>query len=246
MENHVYDTMYEREQDFWWHKGMKEIISQAADRVITQESGHSILDIGCGTGGNFDLLSKYGTVYGIDASEKAVEYARKRGIAREVQVGKVQHMPYEDDRFDIVGCFDVLYHGWIQDDTEVMREIHRILKPGGYLVIREPAYNWLRSQHDTMVQTSHRYTRSELNRKLAAAGLKSKYTRYINSYLFPIALAKRVVEKVFPEKHPEEHLFQKSALDPLLYGFMLAESRLNRFVPLPFGLSILTIATKES
>ena len=80
MENHVYDTMYEREQDFWWHKGMKEIISQAADRVITQESGHSILDIGCGTGGNFDLLSKYGTVYGIDASEKAVEYARKRGL----------------------------------------------------------------------------------------------------------------------------------------------------------------------
>ena len=84
MEPEVYTKMYEREDFFWWHKGMNKIIDSILDKYFVNKSNNKILDIGCGTGGMFKTLSKYGQVFGIDKSEYAVNYARKRSIAQKV------------------------------------------------------------------------------------------------------------------------------------------------------------------
>jgi len=242
----VYKKMYEREDLFWWHRGIRKIINALLDKYLLQKQGNKILDVGCGTGGMFKTLARYGEVYGIDKSSQAVGYAKARSLANLVVLSSADSIPFDDATFDVVTCFDVLYHKWVQDDSLVLKEIQRVLKPGGIMFVREASYNWLRSQHDELVWTNHRFTRDELSQKIKKAGFKIIKRSYVNFFLFPLALIKRISEKIIRKKNPLEHLFGGNFLVGNFFAFFLyLEAFFIRFIDFPFGLSIICIAKKE-
>lgn len=247
MEPEVYNIMRTREDDFWWHRGMKRIIT-ALMKKYAGNTSLKILDAGCGTGGMFGTLKRFGEVYGVDTSSEAVEYARGRGIAKEVTRADVQRIPYADGFFDAVGCFDILYHRLVESPEQAVLEMRRVLKPGGLLIIREPAYNWLRSAHDLMVWTERRFTRVELQRLLEQAGFDIVKSSYTNSLLFPIALVKRLLERLqLAPGQLHEEVFKKIAiLDSFFYFCLRFESVLVPFINFPFGLSIICLARKRT
>lgn len=245
METEIYRKMYANEDSFWWHLGMRKIIVSLLDKYLPKQKNLKILDVGCGTGGMFSALSRYGQVYGIDKSEAAIDFARTRNIAQEIKLGDVSQLPWADDMFDLADCFDVLYHQWVESDVAVLKEIYRVLAPSGLLIIREASYNWLRSQHDQLVWTNHRFTKNELVIKLEQAGFKVKKSSYVNFFLFPLALIKRLLEKIAPEKDFLENTFSYTSwLNYILKLFLYLEAGMVKYLNFPFGLSIICLAKK--
>ncbi len=237
--------MYEREDAFWWHHGMRKISASILSKYLPRQYDLRILDAGCATGGMFQMLKQFGRITGIDKSPEAVELAGRRGIA-EVQVADINHLPFKDGSFDLVFCSDVLYHKDINDDGQALRELYRVLIPGGHILVREAAYDWLRSNHDRLVWTKHRFTKPELISKLQRAGFTVIRASYINFFLFPVALVLRLSEKIRKATRSEQSFFIiRPSLNRILANFLSLEAKMIRKISFPFGLSIICLARKK-
>lgn len=246
MEPEAYALMNRREGAFWWHVGMRNIIAALLRRYAPRTRGAVILDAGCGTGGMFSLLSRYGRVYGIDQSPDAVRFARDKNIAEEVLLGLITELPYQDNMFDVVTCLDVLYHARAGSDTQALKEFHRVLRPGGVLVVREPSYNWLRGHQDAVVWTKKRYSKKELVAKLKDAGFAVEKATHVNSLLLPLAIAKRFLEHWSAQKDIAEDTFRANpVLNAMFKRVLFAEAKLVPHISFPFGLSVLCVARKK-
>ena len=164
---------------------MRQITDTVAATEL-QKPNLRILDAGCGTGYN---LGHYGTgdsreVYGFDIAGAALEGARKRGF-RKIAQASVTEIPFKPDTFDLVFSFDVVCQLPCERHDAALREMHRVLKPGGFLFIRVPAFMWLRSSHDDELKTFYRYKREELSSRLDRLGFMIEWTSYANGFLFP-------------------------------------------------------------
>lgn len=95
-----------------------------------------LLDVGCGVGYFLIRAEKYYETYGIDISHFAISYAKRNLNKSILKLGSATNIPFSDEIFDIVTCFDVLEH--IRNPREVLREIYRVLKPSGVLIVRVP------------------------------------------------------------------------------------------------------------
>ncbi len=236
--------MYEIEDTFWWYVGMRRATAALLDSALGPISGLRILDAGCGTGANLRFLRRYGKPIGIDLSKEALKFAASRR-PEWLTLGTVSNLPFADSSFDLVTSFEVLYHLAVQDDMDALRELARVLKPGGWLLVRVPAYNWLRGSHDRAVQTRHRYTATELRRKIEALGLLVQRTTYLNTALFPVAAAKRAVEMLTGGGSGESDLKPiNPALNRAFTETLATEGGIAAQAPLPFGLSVLCLAKK--
>jgi ubiquinone/menaquinone biosynthesis C-methylase UbiE len=154
MDPREYEIMYRAEQSHWWYQGMAEITRSILEIFYAPGSGLSILDAGCGTGAGLLFLSKYGSVAGLDISPHALRYCAERGCT-EIARASVMALPIQTESFDLVTSFDIFYFEGVHDQT-ALQETARILRPGGRLLIRVPAYDWLRGTHDAKVSTAHR------------------------------------------------------------------------------------------
>ena len=183
-------------------------------------------------------------MFGVDLAWEALEPARERGLARLAR-GSIEQLPFSDAAFDAVTSFEVIYHLGVANDICALEEIRRVLKPGGVLLLRVPAHDWLRGEHDRLVHTRHRYSRQEVNAKLRAAGFAVTQLSWANSVLFPPAVAKRLLERVRGDSSgAEPDLWQPPApINTALESAVAVEAALiPRGVPLPFGLSVLAVA----
>ena len=244
MELGVYQRMYDAQDSFWWHKGMRRFFSLFLNAYVGG-TDNVILDLGCGTGALFAALRPYGAIYGIDIAEEAVRYARKQGMAREVISGNAIALPFAPDTFAVVVCSDLLYHAQVSDERAVISEIHRVLKPHGVVVIKEAAYDWLRSRMDELVHTKHRFTAPELKDDLLAAHFHVCRITYIMTILFPLALAARLFERIFRQKYDPSRIFTTgTALNTLFTLLLYGEASLTQKMNFPFGLSIIAVAKK--
>jgi len=142
-------------------------------------------------------LSPYGLVTGCDVASIALHYSRKRGLERLCQAS-VTCLPFCSDWFDLVTSFDVLYHRAVADYPRALVEFSRVLRPGGRILLRLPAYDWLRGRHDKAVQTAHRFTARELHSALVASGFVVEKLSYANTLLFALALTKRLLKEFYP------------------------------------------------
>ena len=241
MDERVYDKMFERESSFWWHLGMKKFLKVMLDRYLPNLTNNLILDAGCGTGGFFDILNSYGQVHGVEANPKAVAYAQKRKLAA-VVCANIEKLPFAGGRFDVVVCHDVLYHQLV-DEQLALKEFYRVLRPGGILLIKEPAFSWLYSSHDRLVWAKHRYTRKELSKKLVNNKFHILKASYLIFFLFPLALARRLIDRLFTSPIFPEKLFY-SPLSFMLKYFLYWEAWLLKYFNFPFGLSVICLAKK--
>lgn len=246
MEKSQYAIMHEVEKSHFWYVGMRRITEFLLTRYLPKTTERKILDAGCGTGGALLFLNKYGKTYGVDISSDAINLCKKRGLTN-IVLGSVEQLPYSSGFFDVVTCFDVLYHRQVMSDEKALREFYRVLQPDGLLLIRVPAYNWLRSQHDQKVHTRHRYTTGELNMLLKKAGFQALRLTYANSMFFPLILVRRFTEKFrsFKNRNESDVTILPMFINLLLQCIFWCEYQLLKHVSLPFGLSVIAVARKS-
>jgi Methylase involved in ubiquinone/menaquinone biosynthesis len=244
MERVEYDVMAAVEAQHWWYGGMRAIAAALLDPLYARRQDLRILDAGCGTGGNALFLQRYGQVTGLDLAAEAIESAKVR-MHRRCLRGSVLSLPFNDASFDLVTSFDVLYHRGVTDEVAALREAWRVLRPGGRLLLRLPAYEFLRGKHDRAVHTRRRYTAHDVQSLLRRAGFIVEHCSYINSLLFPLALAQRLLEKAVPslEQQQSDMTLPPAVINQILrWPLMLEAAWLRLKGRFPVGLSIICLA----
>jgi len=198
MQPEDYDYLYDLEDHFWWFAGMRTIAGALLDQYCGANCDRSILDAGCGTGSNLLWLQRYagdGKIFGIDISFQGLQMSRQRASGRLVQAS-VTDLPFADSSFDLVTSFDVLVQLPTPGaDVDAVREMYRVLRPGGIGFVRAAAFEWLRSGHDKALGTHKRYRLSELSSRLERNGFVVLRTTYANSLLLPATAFRRLVLK---------------------------------------------------
>jgi SAM-dependent methyltransferase len=236
-----YELQTHRAEDrHWWYRGRRNVIERViADLKLPARA--RILDAGCGSGRNMIELARHGTVSGVELSGPSVEVARARG-AGEVIAGSVLDMPFDSDSFDLSVCLDVIEH--LDDDVGALRELRRVLAPGGSLLVTVPAYQWLWSGHDEVNHHHRRYTRRSLQRVAEQAGWEQVRTTYFNSLLLPLAILLRVLDR-FSRKTTESSLDLWVPPQPLNWllerPLALEAALIGRGGRIPAGLSLLAV-----
>jgi len=243
--------MFRREDEHWWYSGMRRVALAVLQQAVNGASNLTILDAGCGTGGTTARLGQFGTVYGVDLAWEALIPASSRGLSGRLARASVERLPFRDEVFDLVTSFEVLYHAGVPREMQALAEFRRVLRPDGLLLLRLPAHDWLRGQHDRLVHTRHRYSRREVGQKLARAGFSVQQLSWANCSLFPPAAAKRLLEGLAQRQDgspsaAEPDLWQPPALvNRLLEQCLAVEAgALRRGVGLPFGLSVMALARR--
>jgi SAM-dependent methyltransferase len=242
-----FELLYRLEEKYWWFAGMREITDSVVGPELAKRNLR-ILDAGCGTGFNLGHYSALAgaDVFGFDLADDAIQWVRRRGF-RNLAQGSITEIPFQRHSFDLVFSFDVLQQLPVELSDTALRELHRVLKPGGALFIRVAAFEWLRSSHDEVVQTRHRYTRQELVEKLTRAGFQVDWSSYANGFLFPIVVATRFLKRLGIGAGSDVKPLPRGLawLDGIFYRVLRAEAKwFKAGKRLPFGLSIICCARR--
>lgn len=239
MKTEEYEKLYRLERGFWWFKGIRKILFTLLNKY-ERRNNLKILDAGCGTGIISKVLENKGSVISLDISDEALEFCKKRGL--NTQKGTVESLPFEENSFDLITSIDVIYHKWVRSNNDALKEMNRVLKKDGTLVIQVAAYNFMYSNHDKAVMTQRRYTKKQLKELLEQNGFKVKKITYVNTILFPIALIKRLTEK---KRETSEVKSISRRLNNAFTKTLYLEASLLKNMNFPFGLSIIAIAKKN-
>lgn len=243
MEAREYELMYDIEATHWWFKGKRQIVISQLQKFLPKGK-LQILDVGCGTGMMMKSLQSIGRVSGIDTEKKAIDCCKRRGL-NDVHVAEAAQLPFNDETFDIVGVFDVLYHKGIKSDEKVLHEIYRVLKPGGVIAVTDSADMKLWSKHDLSVHARERYSSNSMCKKMKKAGFIIRKISYFNTFLYPIVFLIRKIDSIFTKKPPKSNIKKaNNVINKVLFSFFVVESLLLNYINLPFGVSILVIGKK--
>ncbi len=240
MNPETYDLAARVEQDHWWFSARREILGVVLDRFCVSGGEQSVLEVGCGNGGNLPLLSRFGSLYAVEMEDRA----RERALAR--KIGKVEkgwlpdRMPFAGMRFDLVAALDVIEH--LEDDATAIRVLKGVLKPDGLLLLAVPAYMWLWSVHDEMAHHKRRYTRAKLQSLVEQCGLRVTYASYFNTLLFPVGAAYAKLGSLLGASPGQAMLMPASPVNSLLRSIFSMERHLLPGFSLPFGVSIVLCA----
>lgn len=245
MEKDFYLQYAAVEDQHWWFVGRRLIVDQVI-RQLTLPKNAQILEVGCGTGGNLSMLARHGQVSAMELDETACLIANQRQVTK-VYLGSLpERIPFTTE-YDLIVILDVLEH--LDDDLAALRKLHSQLKPGGWLLITVPAYQFLWSHHDEINHHKRRYVLRDLKRVVYKAGLAVRHGSYFNSFLFPIVAGVRIFRKLF-QMESNSALSSDLKKPPLpvnqLLTILFATERhlIGRF-SLPFGVSILLLAQKK-
>lgn len=240
MEDIMYKLIYQTEQKNWWYKVRRRIIQRLINRYkLCQQP--MILDVGCGTGLLLKELERMGKVYGIDSSSLAVSFCKTRGIS-DVKQGDATNIPFDDCTFDVVLALDILEH--VKDDYLALREIKRVVKKQGVIIIFVPAFKFLWGKSDKISRHYRRYAKKELINLIERNNLKILRFSYFNFFLFiPIALSRMLV-RIFNIKIKSENDLKFNFINNILYGIFWCEIFLLKHTNFPFGVSMLLVCKK--
>ncbi len=243
MERAEYRQMYELEDSYWWFVGRRQLVKALIEQWMPPGPLGSILDVGCGTGGNLAFLATWGCEAGIDLSPLALDFARRRRLPRLAQASGLA-LPYPDRTFDIVTAFDVLYHRWVTNDCRVVHECYRVLQPGGWLLLTDSALPALWSRHDEVFYARQRYTLNEIRQVVGGTGFRLCKLSYTNTLLLPVAVAVRLLARRIPAASDIEMRPLPHWLNQALTGVLGLEAMWLRRAAFPIGSSVICLAQK--
>lgn len=266
MQQHTYAIMRRVEESHWWFVGRRKIIRSFLERVVhdlkatraegathSEEAGAEpveqkrsdetlrILDVGCGTGANLEMLSEFGAAEGVDVSAEALSFCQARGLVN-VKLGEAEHLPYEAGSFDLVTGLDVVEH--LDDDRAGLREMARVLRPGGRALVFVPAFMFLWGVQDDISNHRRRYTLPELKRALRESSFEVERASYVNLSFFAPILLGRLIMRATRLRPESENNLTIGALNGILGRILGAESSILRHMNLPFGVSVICVARR--
>lgn len=261
MQAHTYSIMNEVEKRHWWFVGRRRIIEsflkrlcRDTDRVdgVTANFANpaesrgpgvslKILDVGCGTGANLEMLSQFGEAEGVDVSAEALAFCRARGLEN-VKQGEAESLPYEDSAFDLVTGLDVVEH--LDDDLAGLKEMRRVLGGEGRVLLFVPAFMFLWGVQDDISNHRRRYTLAGLKQVVTAAGFEVERATYVNISFFAPILLGRLLMRATGFRPASENNLTIGALNGLLGRVLGAESSILRHVNFPFGVSVICVARR--
>ncbi|MBP9822434.1 MAG: class I SAM-dependent methyltransferase [Candidatus Pacebacteria bacterium] len=245
MESNFYKTYFEVEKSHWWFQGRRSLIRWLLSVYVKDKNDFNILDIGSGSGYLVGVLQKDGyEVSGVDASLEAIEFGTSKGI-KNLSLASGDKLNFPDASFKCVLCLDTIEH--IKDDSFAVREIERLLAPGGYGILTVPAYQWMWGVQDEVAHHYRRYSmKSFLNLLKSAKNLKVVRKSYFNTFLFPVVAGVRLVGKWFKiEGRESDFDIHSNLINTLLLFIFRAEIWLLRVIGYPFGVSILLVLKKN-
>lgn len=239
MERSVYENMRRIERTHWWFCARREILTEELRRMEIAP-GARILEVGCGTGGNLGMLSKFGDVTGLEPDDESRAYAqRETGVP---VVGGFLPGPLPDlgAPFDVVAAFDVIEH--LDDDLASLIALKDRLKPGGRMIATVPAHPWMWSEHDVVHHHKRRYRRSAFVDLFQRAGMPLRRMTYFNSLLFPPIAAVRLIKRGGSSEGDDR--VPSPLVNRALGSVFALEKTLLAASDLPFGVSLLAVAEK--
>jgi SAM-dependent methyltransferase len=241
MRRDEYATMFRVEETHWWYTALHRLIFQTLEAELPDWRAKEIVDVGCGTGAILKQLGNPEKNVGIDLAPEAISFCRQRGL-NNVQQGDIHALPFPDASFDAVICSSVLYHQWVSDLEGAVREMHRVLRPDGVLLINVPAFPFLHSAHDEAVMTARRFRKREIQQLLQEQNFKIRRLTYWTTFLFPLAIAARTLggSKMGRDFEAEGASFTQRVFTRI----MTLELYLLRKISLPFGVALLAVARK--
>jgi SAM-dependent methyltransferase len=243
VERVVFDQLNRLEADHWWFVARRNILSGVIGRVLPDKAGNvdrAILEAGCGTGGNLEMLSGFGTVRAFEPDADARDIARAKKIG-EIEAGTLPGgIPFEGTDFDLITAFDVLEH--VEPDRESLAALGNRLAPQGRIVLTVPALPWMWSEHDVRHHHYRRYTRQSLAETIRAAGLKLHKITYFNTVLFPVVAGVRATKNLLGLDSAHDDRLPAGPINTLLCTLFSAEKPLVANGSLPIGVSLLAVA----
>ena len=241
MEVEEYARIAAVEDDHWWYRNTRAL---AADLLAPWlHRGPRVLDAGCGPGGNGAWLATHGDVVGVDLSPDALAFVKARRPATVPVRASVDALPFANASFDAVVGLTILYT--VPDDDRALGELARVLRPGGAVLLVEPAFAALGRAHDATVHGRRRYRRRALAGMATAAGLTVQRATYAYSFLAPPAAALGAVDRV-RRRHdvPTTSDVDKRTLDAVFAPMAGAERSWLAHHDVPFGTSVVLLATR--
>ena len=234
------------ERDHFWFHGFRRFITPLLQQAAEGSATPDILDCGCGTGNNLQLLRKYGHAVGIDLTYSGLKYATSRGD-RLVAQASVTDLPFPDAAFDIVTSFDVVYALPDAAEKAAVSEMFRVLKAGGHLVLNVAALESLRGNHSVLGGEVRRYSRSRLRWALERGGFEIRRLTYTNASILPLVAGTRWLQRIRGHQESSAEITVPSApINTVLTGVLAAESVALRYMDMPLGSSVLCLARKPS
>jgi SAM-dependent methyltransferase len=242
------DATARAEREHFWFRGFRRFVSPLLTGAVAGVSSPRILDCGCGTGNNLQLLRRYGPACGIDLTFSGLAYAKRSG-ERLVAQASALSLPFSDDTFDLVTSFDVIYAFDDAMAATALDEMYRVLRPGGSLVLNVAALPALRGNHSILGGEVQRYTRASLRTHLERAGFAVQRLTYTNFAILPIVAAVRFTQRLRQGGHElsdSEMTVPSPPVNLALAGLLALESYALRVVDMPLGSSLLTVAQKPA
>jgi SAM-dependent methyltransferase len=235
------------EAQHFWFRGFRRFVRPFLETATQGLSDVRLLDCGCGTGANLDMLSRYGDAYGFDLTASGLKFGREAGRTRLARA-TVTAVPFPTNAFDVVTSFDVLYALEGEVLRQAVSEMFRVARPGGVLIVNVAAMQCLRGDHSVLGGEVQRYSRASLTRALTAAGFEIQRITHTNGSLFVPMFIVRALQrwrglKTESEAH-QDITVPPGPINAALTAVLYLESWWLRAFNEPFGSSLLCLARK--
>jgi len=245
---HLLRATAKAEARHFWFRGFRTFITPLLEEATAGRREPRLLDCGCGTGANVEVLTRFGRAFGFDLSAVGLRIGREAGRTRLARA-TVTHAPFPGGAFDVVTSFDVLYSLDEPAERAAIGEMYRLLKPGGVAIVNVAAMELLRGDHSVLSREVRRYSRAMLRERLESAGFTIVRLTYTNFVLFLPLAAARLWQRRRGLRHEAEAHQEISVpaapINTALTALLQLEGLWLRRFDLPFGSSLLCLARKS-
>lgn len=241
------ELTYRAEQSHFWFRGFRQYMQPALARATQGVASPAIIDCGCGTGSNLDMLRPYGRAVGFDLTRVGTEFAKSHG--HRVAQASISEIPFRSSSFDLATSFDVFQVLPDAVEQSAIREMARVLKPGGWLLLHVAALEILHGRHSVLSEEKRRYTPSRLRSLVEGAGFRIERLTFDHFTLLPMLLPVRVWHRVTAQDGvvpagEAEITVPMAPINALLTALVSLEAVALRAVNMPIGSSLMCLARK--